>query len=211
LSDIVYQQIKEMIISLEFVPGQPLVERELTERFQVGQMPLRDALQRLAMEDLVTIVARQGTFVTTISISDLRSILELRLLLEPFCARLAARRATQEDLAALRRHVAELDPNPDPDTQYKIALSFHRLLSAAAHNPRLGSTLEALQTQNLRFFRYMQLDWPDPRKMQEHHAQIVSAIERRDDEGVAALMRAHVEEACRKLLAAWTPDSIQNS
>ena len=108
LSDKAYQLIRHKIITLELPPLSPIDEQALMEDLQLGRTPIREALQRLAAEGLVLLAPRRGMFVADIGITDLQKIFELRMMLEGFCARLAAQRATQEQLAEMAQVVQEL-------------------------------------------------------------------------------------------------------
>ena len=92
LSDKAYYLIRQRIITLELPPMSPIDEQALMEELQLGRTPIREALQRLAAENLVSIVPRRGMFVADISLTDLQQVFELRMMLEGFCARLAAQR-----------------------------------------------------------------------------------------------------------------------
>jgi DNA-binding GntR family transcriptional regulator len=100
-ADKAYQIIKEKIITLELPPGSAIHETALAEELQLGRTPIREALKLLQAEQLVTTVPRRGMFVSSISITDLQQIAEVRMQLEGLAARLAAQRATPEELMAL--------------------------------------------------------------------------------------------------------------
>jgi len=101
LADQAFYAIRELIVTLELAPGAAINERELTERLTIGRTPVREALRRLAQEQLVEVYPRRGIFVTTVDVRDLAKLCEVRAVLEPEAARLAAERATQPDLDAL--------------------------------------------------------------------------------------------------------------
>ena len=94
LADQAYSAIRDLIVSLELRPGAVINERELMERLGIGRTPVREALRRLAQERLVEVFPRRGTFVTSVEIRDLARLSEVRAVLEPEAARLAAERAT---------------------------------------------------------------------------------------------------------------------
>ena len=109
LSQKAYELIRRRIVDLELLPGAILDEGRLQSELGVGRTPIREALLRLSMERLVTIVPRRGIFVAEIGITDLQQIFEVRILLEAQAARLAARRGIQSPLGA---HAAA--PGCDP-------------------------------------------------------------------------------------------------
>ena len=95
LADKAYYAIRDMIVSLQLRPGAVINERALIERLGIGRTPVREALRRLAQEQLVEVYPRRGMFVTTVEIRDLASLCEVRDVLESHAARLAAERATR--------------------------------------------------------------------------------------------------------------------
>jgi DNA-binding GntR family transcriptional regulator len=150
-----YRAIKDMIVSLELPPAALLDERGLAERLGVGLTPVRQALRRLEWESLVVILPRRGTLVADLNESDLGRIFEMRSVLEPQAAGLAAERGTEAQRAALadviaRMH-AELDASA-PDRRVLIGLDrdLHRQIWAMAGNAMLEQTLEWLFSHVLR-------------------------------------------------------------
>src|SRR6266704_7108242 len=109
LADKAYQAIRELIVSLELAPGAVIDERELMERLEIGRTPVREALRRLAHERLVEVYPRRGMFVTGVDVRELARLSEVRELLEPEAARLAAERATDADREELACLLSELD------------------------------------------------------------------------------------------------------
>ena len=100
-SDLAYERIKELIITAALPPGALLTEGELAGQLGLGRMPVREAMQRLAQDDLVLIVPRKGSFVLPIQVEDLQKIFELRVTLECLSCQLAAERITEEELSRL--------------------------------------------------------------------------------------------------------------
>ena len=109
LSDKAYHAIRGLIVSLELAPGAVIDERELIERLEIGRTPVREALRRLAQERLVEVYPRRGMFVTGVDVRELARLSEVRVVLEPEAARLAAERANEADRAELGALLAELD------------------------------------------------------------------------------------------------------
>ena len=103
LKDRAYAAIKEAILSLKLQPGTLLVETELARQLGISKTPVRDALQELEREGLVTRILFKGTYVTEVSARDAEEIFQLRAVLEGLAARLATPRLTPEDLARARQ------------------------------------------------------------------------------------------------------------
>jgi DNA-binding GntR family transcriptional regulator len=201
LAERAYAGIRHLIVSLELAPGAVIEERALMERLGIGRTPVREALRRLAQERLVEVYPRRGMFVTGVDVRELARLSEVREVLEPEAARLAAARATdadQEELAAL---LAELDAGSSElmDLDERI----HRAVYRAAHNDLLEATLEQYYVLALRIWS-MALDRADELKdaVQEHRA-LLEAIRDGDPDRAAETMRAHVqnfEQAMRRVL-----------
>ncbi len=92
LSEQAYQQIRRMIIRLDLAPGAVVREDDLQRQLGIGRTPIREALQRLAREQFVTVVPRRGMFVSRLDVAELSMLYETRAILEPYAARLACAR-----------------------------------------------------------------------------------------------------------------------
>ncbi len=196
LADRAYVAIRSLIVSLELAPGDPIREPELTAKLGIGRTPIREALRRLALERLVEVYPRRGMFVTTVDVRDLARLCEVRAVLEPEAARLAAERATKPDLEELTALIEELLDPRRRDDRALIDLDerIHRTIYRTSHNQLLEETLEWYYTHALRIWM-LALD--RTRTLQsavlEHH-ELLDAIARGKGERAAALMRAHVEQ-----------------
>ena len=204
LSDKAYHLIRHKIITLELPPKTAIDEQVLMQDLQVGRTPIREALQRLAAEGLIFLAPRRGMFVSEISITDLQKIFELRMVLEGFCARLAAQRATEEQITALEEVIAALDQVSDDDTDALMAIdeSFHYLLYETADNEYLADTLRRLHALSHRIW-YLVLDrLGSVRGAMEQHIAITQAIKERQPERAEALLQQHIAEFHKEIKAA---------
>src|SRR5581483_12471391 len=104
LPDHVYAVLKQRILSCALRPGERLVEKNLCDELGVSRTPVREALNRLSHEDLVAFQPHAGYRVAAITLDGFRNLIELRAIIEPQAAALAAERATPDDIAALRAH-----------------------------------------------------------------------------------------------------------
>ncbi len=195
LADQAYIAIRALIVSLELAPGDPIREPDLTAQLGIGRTPIREALRRLALERLVEVYPRRGMFVTTVDVRDLARLCEVRAVLEPEAARLAAERATRPDLEEINALIEELLDTKRRDDRALIDLDerIHRAIYRTSHNQLLEETLEWYYTHALRIWM-LALD--RTRTLQsavlEHH-ELLDAIARGKGERAAELMRAHVE------------------
>jgi DNA-binding GntR family transcriptional regulator len=192
LADKAYHEIRGLIVSLELAPGALIDERELIERLEIGRTPVREALRRLAHERLVEVYPRRGMFVTGVDVRELARLSEVRELLEPEAARLAAERATDTDREHLSLLMTELDEGGSElmDLDERI----HRAVYRAAHNDLLEATLEQYYVLALRIWS-MALDRAhELEEAVEAHRALLKAIQAGDGERAADTMRAHVQD-----------------
>ncbi len=204
LSEKAYRLIKEKIITLELPPSSLINEQTLMEELELGRTPIREALQRLAAEGLVNVVPRRGIFVANIHITDLQKIFEVRMLLEGFCARLAAERITDEQIAEMEAVLQELAQaqNADIETFMIIDERFHALLYQAAGNEFLAEALDRLYAPSLRLW-YLVVDrLADLRGEIATHREIIPALKARDGAQAEAVMRQHIAGFQRQIRAA---------
>jgi DNA-binding GntR family transcriptional regulator len=192
LADKAYHEIRGLIVSLELAPGALIDERELIERLEIGRTPVREALRRLAHERLVEVYPRRGMFVTGVDVREFARLSEVRELLEPEAARLAAERATDADRELLADLLTELDAGASElmDLDERI----HRAVYRAAHNDLLEATLEQYYVLALRIWS-MALDRAhELEEAVEAHRALLEAIQAGDGERAADTMRAHVQD-----------------
>ena len=195
LADRAYYELRRLIISLELAPGSAIKEPALTARLGIGRTPVREALRRLALERLVEVYPRRGMFVTTVDVRDLARLCEVRAVLEPEAARLAAERATRADLEGINALLEELTAERRRDDGLLIELDerIHRAIYRCTHNQLLEETLEWYYTHALRIWALALDRAPDLQgAVLEHHA-LLDAIARGQGERASDLMRAHVE------------------
>jgi DNA-binding GntR family transcriptional regulator len=205
LADRAYYAIRELIVSLDLRPGSVVNERELMERLDLGRTPIREAVRRLAQEQLVEVFPRRGTFVTTVEIRDLASICDVRSALESHAARIAAERASDADREELVALIAELDTGAHYDDRALMAFDerIHHAVYRATHNQFLVATLEEYYLLALRIW-FLALE--QPRELEQavlQHRALLEAIVARDGAEAERIMQAHVdnfETAIRRVL-----------
>ena len=192
LADKAYHAIRDLIVSLALAPGAVIDERELIERLGIGRTPVREALRRLAQERLVEVYPRRGMFVTGVDVRELARLSEVRLVLEPEAARLAAERATGADRVVLAGLLDELDAGSSElmDLDERI----HRAVYRASHNHLLEATLEQYYVLALRIWAIALDRAHELEEAVEAHRALLQAIQDGDGERAAATMRAHVED-----------------
>lgn len=195
LADQAYSALRQLIVSLELAPGSAITEPELTARLGIGRTPVREALRRLALERLVEVYPRRGMFVTTVDVRDLARLCEVRVVLEPEAARLAAERATRSDLDEINALLEELAVKRRRDDRLLIDLDerIHRAIYRCSHNQLLEETLEWYYSHALRIWALALDRAPDLQGAVLEHHDLLDAVARGRGERAAKLMRAHVE------------------
>jgi GntR family transcriptional regulator, transcriptional repressor for pyruvate dehydrogenase complex len=208
----IVQQIEESIVKGTLKAGDQLpAERELAQRFGVSRTAVREAVKALREKGLVEAYSGRGTFITDGTTQAVRQSLDLmvkigqpegstylaevRAILEPEIAALAATRVQEAELVTMREAVAVMDKaGKDPDAYIEADLDFHLALAEGASNPLILSLLDSivglLREQRLRIFRVP----GGPERGQVHHKRILDAVERRDAEKAREAMREHLEQ-----------------
>jgi DNA-binding GntR family transcriptional regulator len=191
LSDQAYDLIKRDIITCAFEPGQQIIQKQLAERYALGTTPVREALQRLAQEGFVQPIPRFGYTVRYVALSDIHEIYELRLILEPAAARLAASRASTEQLEQIALS-CDLTRSYPPGGVHVHNADFHRSIAAACGNARLhDATLRVLD--ELTGIFHLGLDLSGSLgEMQVEHTALVVALRECEPDRAERLMRDQI-------------------
>lgn len=205
LRELVFESIREAIISGQLRPGERLMEIQLADEMGVSRTPVREAIRKLELEGLVVMIPRKGAYVSGISMKDISEVFEIRGALEGLAAELAAERITDEELESLERHlvrIAESIENNDLTTVVEIDTDFHSMLYTASRNQRLTQIINNLREQIQRF-RQTSLAFPGRMKAAlEEHRQIVEAISTRDPEMARKVAQEHIENAENSMMSA---------
>lgn len=186
-----------MIVTLKLLPGAAVSEVELSQLLGIGRTPIREALQRLARESLVSIFPRRGIIVSEINLKKQLRLLEVRREIERLIARSAARRATDEERVQLKNLAARFEESAkvnDDVAFLRTDREFNSLCSAASHNEFAALAMGLMHSLSRRFWyiHYKQAaDMPLTAKL---HADIARAI--------AAGGEARAAKAADKLLDA---------
>jgi DNA-binding GntR family transcriptional regulator len=200
LNTVAYRRIREKIVRLELPPASVIDESSLVYELGIGLTPIRQALRRLALENMVVIFPRRGTLVADLNMSDLQKIFEIRIELEALVVRLAAERATDQEIARMESHLAietlSKDLGDPQGGRNELLIQkdreAHLLLAAAARNEFLAETLDSLYCHVLRLWYVLLNQVKSLDTALEEHRQIVSAIKDRNARRAEAIMRQHV-------------------
>ncbi len=193
-----YEAIRGRILSGEFPAGTHLKEERLAEVCGVSRTPIRDALRTLAAEDYVRVVPNRGTFVSEFSDSDIEDIFVLRSMLEGYAARMAAQRATPEQINELREQCEKIDTSmkagdePDRDAFLAANRRFHEIITEAAGSERLAQMIARLIEQPIIARTAQSYKEPHIERSNRQHMELIDAIESEDGSWAEAIMSGHI-------------------
>ena len=189
-----YELIREKIVTLDLAPGASVNEQRLAEELEMGLVPVREAIKMLAHDHLIDL-SQQGIYVTDVNMQDLKQISEIRILTEAFATRLAAQRATPDDLVVLEALCREQGKVSSEQHQNLLDLDhkFHQAIAKAAKNKYLSQTLDHFfgLSQRLWYLALPQLEFL-PAAVGEH-LELVEAIKNHDADKAEKMMRSHVQ------------------
>lgn len=191
----VVDALRDAIIAGRLKPGERIRERELVSLLGVSRSPLREAIRILETEGLITSLAYRGARVSELSAIDLHDMLDVRIMLESFAARLFIERLDEAVLRAMEEQV-ERSRAPgyrvDLQENFDLGLEFHDLLVGACGNRKVVQMHENLKRHQTRYqhFAFARLG-RDLRALDEH-ALMVAMLRARDLGAVERLMRAHL-------------------
>ncbi len=188
----IYQEIRRSIIMGEYKTGARLNIEDLAAHFQSSVTPVRDALQMLGQEGLVTIKPRSGYFITRITLKELRDMFELRNILEVVGIERSVERITDKQIAQLKTVHAGYTGDDDQsyDRYTDENRRFHYLLAEASGNQELADTLGNLID---RLARFMVLRHAG-KTMEASHGRIINALENRDLETARKALFDDIED-----------------
>jgi DNA-binding GntR family transcriptional regulator len=204
--EIAYQAIKQAIIAGELESAKIYSITELSEAFEIGRTPAREALIILASEGLIDPIPRSGYQITSLSIHDILEIFHLRSVLEVEGVGLAAERITEDELYLLEENNQQeqelaMSPQTDQSTRsyrkgYELNLEFHLTIARTAGNHRLVDLVEKLLNELERILAH------DPYIAEpQQHAEILERLKQRDKLGSQKAMRKHIEDTKNRSLS----------
>lgn len=199
LSDLVYRRLRDQIIWGIIRPGSILSVRKLAEELSVSPMPVREALLRLALEELIEVAPRSSTRVTSISLDRVREICEMRNYLEPLAARLAIPHLTPTDIKRIRQWLKRMDvaaAKNRPEDWHRWNQELHALMFRKCGNSFLERVAQDMWERNFRHFTAGAVAKPGFRTRRGmEHRRILKAIEKGDPEATEEAWRDHTTQS----------------
>lgn len=204
LSQKAYDNIRELIVTLGLKPGEQIEEGYLEKKLSIGRTPIREALQRLAMEKLLDLVPGRGFFVRPISIDDVKSLFEAMTALEQIVVRFAANRIQPDQIFELEKISNDHKEAIKAKDFLKVSncnKDFHRCFCSATDNTFLLAAMDSLQHQaeRLAYLTYTKEAIPsggnDYNSLAiEDHEKLIESFRKCDSESAMEIITAH----CRR-------------
>lgn len=201
-----YNILEEMIVTLKLAPGSTWSEATICDRINIGRTPVREALQRLAHEQLVQIVPRYGVIVTEILVPEQIMAIEMLRSIDPLIASRAARRSSPRErnrVVDYRRKLMETAVTGDIEEYLRLHLAMRRFVVSCTRNKFLAAALTPIDALSRRFFFVHQPEREQLSAAVNLQAEILHAIAADNEpEAVAATNRMldHVEDYTRAAL-----------
>jgi DNA-binding GntR family transcriptional regulator len=204
LADRAYADLRDRIVTLRIAPGAPIDEDVLGGELGIGRTPVREAIKRLALENLVTVFPRRGTFASEINITDLADISDVRMQLEGHAAYRAAQRITaaqREELAQLLEELESSQGSDDIEALMALDTRVHRFVHRCSGNPYLEESLGRFFNLSLRIW-YLVLDrLPHMFTRVHEHGDLLRAIADGDADAARSILAEHIDTFEREIRA----------
>lgn len=204
LRDVVFNTLRDAILTGKLVPGERLMENQLADKLGVSRTPVREALRMLELENLVELVPRKGAQVLDMSEKDIVNILEVRSALEGLATSVACKKMSKEDLQQLKNMEVDFEKAvADNDVEHFVDIDedFHDLIFAATENDKLINIFRNLRIQ---LYRYRMAQAKNNETSMStivaHHRSIIRAIENHDGEEGASIAQGHIKYQTESIL-----------
>jgi len=203
LRDVVFNTLRDAILKGDLVSGERLMEKQLAERLGVSRTPIREAIRKLELEGLVSMVPRKGAEVAQITKKDIKDVLEVRATLEALAVRLACEKMSKqsiEHLVKLKDEFIEAANNNDIEMIIKKDVEFHDAIFAATENEKLIHIINNLREQIYRFrVKYIK-EMGEYETLVTEHEEIVACIKAKNQERGSFVAIQHIENQERAVI-----------
>ncbi len=210
LRDAVFLSLRRAILTGKLEPGERLTEVRLGKLLGTSRTPIREAIRKLELEGLVTIVPGSGARVAKMTAKDLQEVMEVRSALDQLSARLASRRITSEEKAQLREANRLFGEAIRSGSQLDIAeadVKFHDVIIQAARNQKLHDLISGLADNIYRYrFEFIKDD-VHYEQLEKEHTEIMTAIIEGDEERAVRASGLHINRQWRFIHEQLPPES----
>ena len=196
LRDVVFKTLRQGILTGELKPGERLMEIHLANKLGVSRTPIREAIRKLELEGLVTMIPRRGAEVAQITEKSMKDVLEVRKVLDDLSVELACERITEEEKELLKNACVDFEEAVKTGDFPKIAktdVAFHDIIVTATRNIRLSQMVNNLAEQMYRYrFEYIKDSTQHARLVQEHE-EICQGIIAGDKKRALEAIEKHID------------------
>ncbi len=203
LRDVVFNTLRQAILTGELKPGERLMEIHLANRLGVSRTPIREAIRKLELEGLVTMIPRRGAEVAQITEKSMNDVLEVRRAVDALCVELACERITDSELEKLKEACDVFEEAVKSGDVKRIAqadVDLHDIIVQATGNRRLVQLVNTLSEQMYRYrFEYIK-DFSQHERLVEEHRIIYESIVRKDKETACSAAREHIDNQKKAII-----------
>ncbi len=193
LNKVAYDYLHKSIVTCKYLPGEAIVEHDVTKKLGISRTPVREALRRLSSEGFIRQIPMKGSFVRRLTTHDIEDIFELRLMFEESALRSGFDEISAEELAEIEDKLSLLDDDSDPEDFYESDRMLHEMIIKHAKNKRMISFFNTIDSQ-LETFRYISaMNNMRLKHSKEEHMKIVTAIKEKDLDSALKYLRLHLE------------------
>ncbi len=202
MQEIIYDKLKERIISGVYQPGMRLIASDLAAEFNISRMPVREALTRLGATGLVELVPYKGAIVNELTVEDYVEIFSIRSVLEGLAARLACPNLTEEDLAQMRAANEEIhNMIAEDDVEFQqVNRTFHATIWERTKSDRLKTLLSDLYSEASQYRQMVVIHSERLEEIHSEHQQLLDALEQGDALLAEQIIREHYENTLKWLV-----------
>jgi DNA-binding GntR family transcriptional regulator len=197
-----YLQIKQDIRVQNFAVGEALKQVELSKRYGVSRIPIRDALQKLKNEGWLTVCGKRGVMVPPLSAEEAEDLYMMRMYLEPLLLGHSLPRINNQNLGQAEDILEQIDDGTSLSIEQHGELNwqFHSILYEAANRPTLFNTVSGLHQQCGRYIGYHTLELNYLETSQDEHRHLLSAVKSKNHIKAKRILKAHIAETGEKLV-----------
>ena len=203
LRDVVFNTLRQAILTGELKPGERLMEIHLANKLGVSRTPIREAIRKLELEGLVTMIPRRGAEVAQITEKSMNDVLEVRRAMDVLCVELASERISQEEVESLEaacEQFAKVAKTKDIRKCAQVDVNFHEIIVQATGNKRLVQLVNNLSEQMYRYrFEYLK-DVSRYDSLIEEHKAICEAIKNRDKDAARTATELHIDNQAKAII-----------
>ena len=196
IADQVFEKLERDILSGKYPQGEILSELRLSGELGVSRTPIREAIRKLELEGLVTMIPRRGAEVAQITEKNLRDVLEVRRALDALAVELACERITEDELAELKKACENFELETRRGNANQVAqadVELHDIILKASGNERLMQMISKLSQQMYRYRLEYVKDEANYKRLIAEHRVIYEAIRNRDRQTGAEAIKNHID------------------